>query len=135
MRDGWKHLLRLFNIMSFSMFSYSHFSKFLSDPFGKQSTMSKSGEEATSSEGSTMAKPKPMVPAKTKPVNVMSRTPWSAREHILQDLGYPVDPVNADEGQGSQTSTWKLVRTTQSPEIESSQVRYGQRLQGQSFRI
>ena len=40
-RDEWNHLLRLFNIMSFSMFSCSHISNFLSDPTGKQSAMSK----------------------------------------------------------------------------------------------
>ena len=57
-RDEWNHLLRLFNIMNFSMISCSHFNNFLSDPIGKQSTMSKRGQEATSSEGSPMAKPK-----------------------------------------------------------------------------
>ena len=70
-----------------------------------------------------MAKQKPMVPARTRPVKLLFRSPWSARENPPQDLGYPVDPGNADEGQGSQTSTRKLVRTTQSPEVESSQVR------------
>ena len=64
-RDEWNHLLRLFIIMSVSMFSCSHFSNFLSDPIGKQSAMSKRGQEATSSEDSPMAKPKPMIPAKT----------------------------------------------------------------------
>ena len=85
----WNHLLRLFNIMSFSMFCCSHFCNFLSDPIGKQSAMSKRGQEATSSEGSPMAKPKPMVPAKTRPVNLVLRSPWSARENPPQDLGYP----------------------------------------------
>ena len=72
-RDEWNHLLRLFNIMSFSMFSCSHISNFLSDPIGKQSAMSKRGQETTSSEGSPMAKPKPMVPAKAKPVKLVLR--------------------------------------------------------------
>ena len=80
-RDEWNHLLRLFNIMSFSMFSCSHFSNFLSDPIGKQSAMSKRGQEAPSSEGSPMAKPKPMVPKKTRPVNLVLRSSWSAREN------------------------------------------------------
>ena len=66
-RDEWNHLLHLFNMMSFSMFSCSHFSKFLSDPIGKQSAMSKRGE------GSPVAKPKPMVTAKTRPVNYAVR--------------------------------------------------------------
>ena len=70
-RDEWNHLLRLFNMMSFSMFSCSHSSNFLSDPIGKQSAMSKRGLEATSSEGSPTSKPKPMVPAKTRPVNLV----------------------------------------------------------------
>ena len=62
-----------------------------------------------------MAKPKPMVPAKARPVNLVLRSPWSARENPPQDLGYPVNPGNVDEGQGSQTCTRKLVRTTQKP--------------------
>ena len=74
-------------------------------------------------EGSPMAKPKPMVPAKARPVNLVLRSPWSARENPPQDLGYPVNPGNVDEGQGSQTNTRRLVRTTQSPEIECSQER------------
>ena len=40
-RDEWNHLLRLFNIKNFSMFSYSHLSEFLCEPMGKQSAMSK----------------------------------------------------------------------------------------------
>ena len=56
-RDERNRLLRLFNIMNFSMLSCSHFSNFLSDPFRKQSDMSKRGEEATSDEGSPMVKP------------------------------------------------------------------------------
>ena len=67
----WNHLLRLFNIMSFSMISCSHFSNFLSDLIGKQSAMSKRSQEATSSEGSPMAKPKPMLPSKARPVNLV----------------------------------------------------------------
>ena len=64
-RDEWNHPLRLFNIVSFSMFSCSHFSDFLSDDrIGKESAMSKRGQEATSGEGSPMAKPKPTIPAK-----------------------------------------------------------------------
>ena len=38
-RDEWNHLLRLLNMMSFSMFSCSYFSNFLFDLIGKQSAM------------------------------------------------------------------------------------------------
>ena len=69
------------------------------------------------------AKPKPMIPAKARPINLVSHSPLSASENLPQDLRYPVNPVNVDEGQVSQTSTRKLVRTNQSPEVESSQVR------------
>ena len=83
------------------MFSCSRFSDFLSDPTRKDTAMSKRGQEATSSEGSPMAKPKPMIPAKARPINLVSHSPWSAMESPPQDYGYPVDLKNADEGQGS----------------------------------
>ena len=85
--------------------------------------MSKRGQETTSSEGSPMAKPKPMVLVKAKPVNLVLRSPWSARENPPQDLGYPFNPVNVAEGQGDHTSTRTHVRTTQNPEVERSLVR------------
>ena len=44
-------------------------------------------------------------------------------ENPPQDFGYPVNPGNVVEGQGSQTSTRKLVGTTHNPEVECSQLR------------
>ena len=41
--------------------------------------------------------------------------PVECEENLPQDLGYPVDPGKVDERQGSQTSTRKLVCTTQMP--------------------
>ena len=133
-RDEWNHLVRLFNIMSFSMFSCSHFCNFLSDPIGKQSVMSKRGQETTSSEGSPMAKPKPTVQATARPVILVLRSPWSARENLPQDLGNPVNPGNVDEGQSDHTNTRNLVQTTQNPEVERSQVKR-QQLQERNFKI
>ena len=69
-----------------------------------------------------MAKPKPAVPAKARPINLVLHSPWSARETLSQNLGYPVSPGNTDEGQGDLTRTRKLVQTTQNPEVERSQV-------------
>ena len=106
--------------MSFSMCSCSHFSNFLCDPIGKQSAMSKRDQEDTSGERSPMTKPKPMVPARARPVNLVLRSPWSARENPPQDLRHPVNPVNVDEGQVRQTSTRKRARSTQSQEVEFS---------------
>ena len=85
--------------------------------------MSKRGQEAISSEVSPTAKPKPMIPAKARPINLVSHSPWSARENSPQDLRNPVNPGNVEQGQGGQTSTMKLVRTNQSPDVEYSQVR------------
>ena len=80
--------------------------------------MPKRGHEATSSSGSPMAKPKPMIPAKARPTNPP------------QDLRDPVNPENVDEGQGGQTSLWKQWRTNQSQDpIEYSQVRRQENLQ------
>ena len=53
--DEWSHLLRLLNIMNFSMFSCSHF---LSNR--KQSIMSKRFQESTAKEGLAVVKPRPM---------------------------------------------------------------------------
>ena len=53
----------------------------------------------------------------------LSVTQWSARENPPQDFGYPVKPVNVGEGQSDHTTTKRLVRTTQNPEVERSQVR------------
>ena len=86
-RDEWDHLLRVLNIMSFSRFSCSHFCDFLSDDqVRKQSAMSKRGQEATSNEGSPMAKAKPCLVARD----------LRSEENSSQNLGYPVNPVNVD---------------------------------------
>ena len=77
------------------MYSSSNFSNF-PDQIGKQSAMTKRGQEATSSECSPMAKPKPKIPAKTRPLNLVSRSPWSEK-NSSQNLKYLVNPGNADE--------------------------------------
>ena len=75
--------------------------------------MSKRGQETTSSEGSPMAKPKPMVPAKARPINLVLRSRGARGKNPPQDLGHPVNPGNNDEGQGDHTGTRRLVRTIQ----------------------
>ena len=50
--------------------------------------------------------------------------PWSSRKLLAKSIW-----CHTDEGQGSQTGTRKLVRTTQSPEVEYSQVRRQERAQ------
>ena len=115
-RDEWNHLLCLFNIMNFSMFSCN----FLSDPNGKQSAMSKRRLDATSREGSPVAKTKPTVPAKARPINLVLHSPWNARANPSQDLGNSVNPGKDDKGH--LTRTRKLEQTTQNPEVERSQV-------------
>ena len=71
-RDEWDHLLRLLNIMNFSMFSCSHF---LSNR--KQRFTSNRAQESTSKEGSAVAEPIPM--------NLVSRNLPSAKKNLPQD--------------------------------------------------
>ena len=120
-RNEWNHLLRLFNIMSFSMFSCSHFCDVLSDPIGKQSAKSKSGQEATSSEGSPMAKPKPMVPAKARPLNLVARSPWSEK-NSSQNYEYSINPGNADERKEVGIASGNSLQTASKSEVGYSQV-------------
>ena len=120
-RDEWNHLLSLLNIMSFSMFSCSHFSDFLSDPIGMQSAMSKNGQDATPSEGSPVAKPKPMVPARARQINLVSRSPWSEKTSS-HNFGCLVNPGNAGEGKELEIATRKLVQTASMSEVGYSQV-------------
>ena len=44
--------------------------------------MSKRGQEATSSEGSPMAKPMPMIPAIARPINLVSHSKWEDRKTL-----------------------------------------------------
>ena len=106
------HLLRLFDIMTFSMFSCSHFSNFLSDPIRNQSAMSKRGQKTTSSEGSPMAKPRPMnsAMAKSRPMNLVMHNPLSARKKPPQDLNNPVNPWNVEREQGGDPGFRTLMR-------------------------
>ena len=86
-RDEWDHLFRLLNIMSFSRFSCSHFCDFVSDDqVRKQNAMSKRGQEATSNEGSPLAKAKPCLVARD----------LRSEGNSSPNLEYPVNPVNVD---------------------------------------
>ena len=100
------------------MFSCSLFFNFLSDPIGKQSATSKRGQEATSSEASPMAKPKPKVPAKARPLKLVSRSPWSEK-NFSQNLAFLVNPENADERKGVEINLCKPLSLS---EIGYSQV-------------
>ena len=71
-RGEWDHLLRLLNIMNFSMFSCIHVF-----PNRKQSIMSKRAQESTAKEDSAVAKPRPM--------SLVSRKLLSAKKNPLRD--------------------------------------------------
>ena len=123
-RDEW-NLLRFFNLMNFSMFSCRHFSNFLSDPIRKQSAMSKRGQEATSSEGLPMAKPKPMnsAMAKSRPMSLVLQIPLGARKKPPQDLSNPVNRVNVEKEQDGAPCIRKLMRNPSQDPIEYPQVK------------
>ena len=72
-RDEWNHLFRLLNIMSFSIFSVSHFSWF---DRKAERHVNMRGQEATS----PMAKTKLTIQAKARPLNLVARSPWSEKK-------------------------------------------------------
>ena len=87
--------------------------------------MSKRGQEATSSEGSPIAKPNQWFQRRRDP-STWCHAVRGARGKILRRVWENWSTLgNADEGQGSQTGT----RTTQSPEVESSKVRRQEKAQ------
>ena len=102
------------------MFLCSHFSNFLSDPIGQQSAMSKRGEETTSSEDSPMAKPRPAIPAKARPLNLVARSPRS-EEDSSQSLGYLVNPGNAGERREVEVAPGNSWRSASRSEVGYSQ--------------
>ena len=83
------------------------------------------GQEATSSEGSPMAKPKPMnsAMAKSRPMRLVLQNPLCARMNFPQDLSNLVNPVNVEEEQGGAPSIRKLMRNPGQDPFEYSQVR------------
>ena len=103
--DAWDHLLRLLNIMNFSMFSCSHF--FFSNR--QQSAMAKRAQESTSKEGSAMAK--------SRPVNLVSRNLLSARMDLPQDVSDSNSPVNSELEHGGVSSRGRKLKqnTNQNP--------------------
>ena len=64
----------------------------------------KERQEVTSSEGSPIPKPKPMIPAMAKPMNLLLPNPVSARKKPPQDVRDPANLVNVDEVRGSHSS-------------------------------
>ena len=108
------------------MFSCSHFSNFLSDPIRTQSAMPKRGQEATSNEDSSMAKPKPMnsAMAKSRPMNLVMHNPLSARKNPSARFeAIPSNSGNVEKEQGGDPSIRKLMRNPSQDPIAYSQVR------------
>ena len=83
-RDEWNHLLRLFNIMNFSMFSCSHFLS-----VKQPNTMSKRAQERRTGE-------EPVV-AKSKPATLVSRN-LSAKQSPTLDSGASYSLANHSLG-------------------------------------
>ena len=112
-RDEWNHLRRLFNILSFSMYSCSHFSDFLlDDQVRKQSAMSKRGQTTTSNEGSPKAKARPCL---------VARDPRS-EELSSRSLGSLVNPGNTDERKEVETAAGNSMRSASRSKVGYSQV-------------
>ena len=103
-------IARVLNIMSFSMYSCSHFTNFLSDdpdPIGKQNAMSKRSQNTTSNEGSPMAKAKPCLVSREQ----------ECEEISSPSLGSWVNPGYADERKEVVRATKQLVLSDSNSEI------------------
>ena len=72
-RDEWSHLLHLFNIVNFSMFSCRHFF-FLNRKQSVQSAMAKRRQEGSSGDSSPMAKPRSLNMVIEKPRSICVAT-------------------------------------------------------------
>ena len=95
-RDEWNHLLRLFNIMNFSMFSSSNFLSIKKpNPKLKRAQERRTGEE-------------PVV-AKSKPVSLVSRNP-SAKQSPSLDSGASYRQVNQGLCRNSVFTCGKVVK-------------------------
>ena len=111
-RDEWEHFLRLFNIMSFSMYSWSFFSDFLlDDQVRKQGAMSKRGHETTSNEGSPVGKARPCL---------VARDPRS-EDITSRSLGSLHNPGNTDERKEVVQASRQLVQPDSNSEVGYSQ--------------
>ena len=82
--------------------------------------MSKIGQEVPSSEGSPMGKPKAIIPAKARPLNLVARSPWSEK-NSSQNLEYLVNPENADERKGVEIDSGNSWRSASRSEVGYSQ--------------
>ena len=121
-RDQWNHLLPVFNILSFSMFSCSHICDFLSnDQVGKQNAMSKRGQEATSHEGSPRQKRSQQFRRRRDHSHLVARNPRSDKKSS-QNLRYLVNPVNADARKEVEKASGSSWRSASRSEVGYSQV-------------
>ena len=109
----WDHFLRLFNILSFSMFSLVAISAtFISDDgIGMQSAMSQKGQKTTSNGGSPTAKAKPCLVLREQ----------RSEEISSQSLGSMVNPVNADERKEVVEASRQLMQPYSNSEVGFSQ--------------
>ena len=122
-RDQWDHLLRLLNIMNFSIFSCSHL--FLPDR--KQSAMSKRAQESNSQVGSAVAKPRPM--------NLVPRSLLSAKKKSSARFERFEQPVNQELDQSCVSSSGrKLTRNINPNPTMYSQERQQDDIQSSSTR-
>ena len=121
-RDEWNHLLRLLNIMNFSMFSCSHF--FLSNR--KQSAMSKRGQEGIFRRrfGDGEVETFEFGDGEAETYEFGVAQPLEYEENSLEDLNDSNNPANAKAEQGGvSTSVWKQIRDTRQNPAEHSQAR------------
>ena len=67
-----------------------------------------------------MAKPRPAIRAKARPINLVMRSPRS-EQNSSQDSGYPVNPGNADEQKEAEIALGNSWRSASRSEVGCSQ--------------
>ena len=122
-RDECNHL-RLHNIMSFSLFSFSNFSNFLSVPIGKQSVMSKRDQEPTSQWRFTDGETKTNFSSEGETCQLGVTQPVEREGQF--SAGFGISRQSSEcrrRTKNNHTGTRRFVGTTHSAEVERSQVR------------
>ena len=113
------------DLMSFSVFCCSRFSNFLSDPIGKQSAMSKREAKKHFPMKVPDGETKTNVSSKDETRQLDFTQARGARGKILRKMWDFRSIRCMSIKKGSHTSSRRLVRTTQNPEVERSSLTIG----------
>ena len=120
-RDEWNHLLRLFNIMNFSMFSCSHLSEFLSDRSQSRAPCQKEVNRRLQ-EKAHQWQNRSLRYRRKRDKSTWYHAARGARKTLHRIWGIWSNPGNFDEEKEVEIVTGKPVQTASKSEVGYSQV-------------